>query len=423
MSIKGNIIVLRKSKVVENIASLGLIQIANFLIPLLIIPYIVRALGVEAIGKVGYAQAIISYLTIVVNYGFEYSATQDIAINKNNKDKIHAIFWSVIKNKALFLVFTFFVLFLLYFFFDKVKQDFALYFSIALMNIGVVLFPTWFFQGMENMKGMAIVNFLIKLFGSGMTVLFVSSPDDYLIYAILPSLAYVVFGTLAFVYVLKKYRLLPLKKDTASDKATLKKGLPIFLNNFFVSLYTTANFTILGFFVSEKDLGYYAGAHKIIMAVNIITVIPISMGFFPLMSKKFDESISLGFQHLKKILIVFGFISSLISILIFIFATQLVLFLLGNEFTESIVLLKYFSFTNFLVVTATLLTVQGLYGTKLQRHAPWIGLTLSIFCIALNLTLIPILGVKGSILSWIFTQILEILIVGTILRHFFKKNL
>ena len=78
------------NKLIENIASLGLIQVANFLIPLLIIPYIARALGVEAIGKVGYAQTIISYLTIIVNYGFEYSATQDIAIHKNDKKKHNA---------------------------------------------------------------------------------------------------------------------------------------------------------------------------------------------------------------------------------------------------------------------------------------------------------------------------------------------
>ena len=411
------------NKLIENIASLGLIQVANFLIPLLIIPYIARALGVEAIGKVGYAQTIISYLTIIVNYGFEYSATQDIAIHKNDKKKLHNIFWAVIKNKAIFLFFTFILLFFLYLFTDFVRQEPLLYLSVALMNIGIVLFPTWFFQGIEKMKGMAIFNFLIKLFGSGITVFLVSSPEDYIIYALLPSLSYVVFGFLSFVYIIKKYDLFPFKNDKEANQQALKKGFPIFLNTFFVSLYTTANFTILGFFVNDIDLGLYAGAYKIIMAINIITVSPISMGIFPLISQKFEDSLKSGFHFLKKILFLFGGLSAIISFITYIFAEELTLIILGKEFYASIDLLKYFSITTFLVILGTLLTVQGLYGAKLQRYAPWIGFILSVFCISLNFILIPILGVKGSILSWIFTQVLEIIIVSTILRIFFKKNL
>ena len=77
------------STILSNMASLGILQIANYIIPILVIPFIVRGLGVDKFGVVSYAQNIISYFTIIVTYGFEYSATRKIAINKNNPNAIN----------------------------------------------------------------------------------------------------------------------------------------------------------------------------------------------------------------------------------------------------------------------------------------------------------------------------------------------
>ncbi|MBO7635291.1 MAG: oligosaccharide flippase family protein, partial [Paludibacteraceae bacterium] len=68
------------SKILGNMASLSLLQIANYLIPIIVIPFIVRSLGVETVGKVSYAQNIIQYFTILITFGFDYSATRQIAI-------------------------------------------------------------------------------------------------------------------------------------------------------------------------------------------------------------------------------------------------------------------------------------------------------------------------------------------------------
>ena len=69
---------------VVNVFSLTLIQVANFIIPIVIVPYAIRTLGVEGFGSATYAQNIVAYLTILVNFGFEYSATQYVSINEND---------------------------------------------------------------------------------------------------------------------------------------------------------------------------------------------------------------------------------------------------------------------------------------------------------------------------------------------------
>ena len=145
-------IVAGNRQVVKNVTWLSVLQVANYLIPLLVIPYIVRVLGVELFGKVSYAQNIISYFTLIVNFGFEYSATRQIAICKDNHDKVRAVFWSVIRQKTVLLLVAFVGLLLLYVSFPKVHDDFRLYGLVFLLNIGVVLFPTWFFQGIEDSR-------------------------------------------------------------------------------------------------------------------------------------------------------------------------------------------------------------------------------------------------------------------------------
>ena len=103
-----------------------------------------------------------------------------------------------------------------------------------------------------------------------------------------------------------------------------------------------------------------------------------------------------------------------ISILTFLFSPLLVKILLGSEFLQSIPLLKIFSCLPFLVITASLCTVQGLYGLGFQQYAPFVGLSVGIICILLNLWLIPLYGMYGAAYSWIIAQALEIIISGGI---------
>jgi polysaccharide transporter, PST family len=401
---------------------LGVLQFANYLIPLLIIPYIVRVLGADTFGRITYAQNIISYFTLIVNFGFDYSATREIAVNKGNKPAITQIFWSVIKQKAALLLLTFVGLVILYFTFSKANSDFTLYLFVFLMNVGIVLFPTWFFQGMEEMGKMAIFNVLIKGVGLILTVVFVKSATDYLAYPLLTSLAYIGFGIGALVYVIKHFDIRYIKSDKIIDKNIFKRSFPIFLNSLFVSLYTTANITILGMYHSNYEIGIYGGAQKIIMAILMLTSMPINIAIFPTISREFEFSKVNGLRMLKKAILVVGAVSFLLCIFTYLLSPLFVNLLLGAEFKGSVILLKLFSVLPFLVIIASLLTVQGLYGMGLQKFAPFVGLFIGVFSVILNIIYIPKYGTIAAALNWIVAQTLEVLIVGAVIILYSKKH-
>lgn len=402
---------IKSSAVVKNTLSVGLVQAANYLIPIVIIPLVVRALGTEGFGKASYAQNIVSYLTILVNYGFEYSATQDVAVNRDNKEKLKSVFWTVMHFKALLLVASFAVLILLYATGGKVHEEPQLYLYAAIINIGVVLFPTWFFQGMEQMHKMALTNAAIKLLGAVLIVLLVKTADDYKIYILILSMSYVAVGAISFIYVIRHFGL-RYKTKIERNKDVVKKGFPVFLNNIFATLYSIGGVTVLGCFASDSDVGIYSGAHKMAMAVVFITSTPMTMALFPDISRRFEKSKREGWRYFKKCLTLTGIISLCVSITTFLISPHAVKILLGDEFAASENIFKILSPLPFLITVASMFTIQGLYGLKLYKYAPYVGGTVGIFCTVCNFILIPKYGMYGAAVSYLLSEILEIILSG-----------
>ena len=99
----------------------------------------------------------------------------------------------------------------------------------------------------------------------------------------------------------------------------------------------------------------------------------------------------------------------------FVVAPFVIPIIYGGGYEPAIEVLRWLSPLPFLVMVATLLTVQGLYGLGLHRFAPVVGLILAALCISVNLWLLPSLGVKAVCIGWNVAEVMECLIVGGIL--------
>ena len=399
----------------KNILSLGVLQVANYLIPFLVLPIISRILGASLFGSVSYAQNIVTYLTLLINYGFEYSATRQISIAREDKTKTDAIFWSVIAAKGMLLILSFAILAVLPFCMERVACDPKLYIYTALANIGIVFFPTWYLQGVQQMDKMAWANFFTKLLGAVLVLSLVREASAYRLYPLLMSASSILIGIGAMIYVIRHFGISRPVLSRQTLREVMQAGAPIFLNNVFVALYTTANMTILGMYAADDVIGYFSGAQRLIQALNMVVVMPVSMAVFPEISRRFAQSKALGAKFLKQVLLLAGAAAAIVSLITFLCAPLMIRIMYGAGFAPSIELLKWLSPIPFLVMIATLLTVQGLYGMGLQRWAPWVGIILAACCVGLNLWLLPLIGVKGVCISWIAAELLECLLVSSIL--------
>ena len=399
----------------RNITALSVLQIANYLIPFLVLPVVSRILGPALFGSVGYAQNIITYLTLLVNFGFEYSATRQIALAGEDKAKKNRLFWAVLSVKGCLLLLSFAILAVLPTFVPRIACDPKLYIYTALTNIGIVLFPTWYLQGEQQMDKMAWANFFTKLLGALLVIAIVREAAAYRWYPLLLSFASIIVGIGALIYVIRHFHIGRYECTRASIREVLAPSWPIFLNNVFVSLYTTVNMTLLGAFAADETIGYFSAAQRIILALNMVVVLPVSTAVYPEISRQFELSKRQGVQFLKHVLLYASLASAIVSLITFLTAPLVIRIVYGGGFGPAIDILRWLSPIPFLVMVATLLTIQGLYGMGLQKWAPWVGATLACCCIGLNLLLLPQLGVKGVCISWMVAEILECLLVGGIL--------
>lgn len=405
-----------RSRVGKNMTWLGLLQVANYLIPLIVIPVVARVLGTARFGQVSYAQNIITYLTIFITYGFEFSATRQIAVAKDNEREI---FWSVLAGKGFLLVSSYVILAFLPLFVPRMELDMRLYWYTALTNIGLTLFPTWYLQGKQDMRVMALMNFLVKLVGAVLVVLMVRTEDDYRIYPLLLSLASIGVGFMSLMYVIRRYDLR--FEGIGALKECMRQGWPIFLNNMCVSLYTTMNLTILGMLASDAEVGCFSGAQRLIQAVIMMTVMPVSTALFPKIAATYEADSQAGRRLMWCVLGAAAAVSAIVSLLVYGVAPWVVELMLGDKFAASLPLLRLMAPLPLLVMVATILTVQGVYALGLQRWAPLIGLLVAVVCISSNWMLIPIWGAAGAVAGWCIAELAEIVLDLVILFWFRLK--
>src|SRR5579864_8134340 len=93
-----------RRKLLGNMFWLYGLQGLNYLIPLAVLPYLVRVLGVERYGLVAFAQAFAQYFVILTDYGFNLSATKRIALMRDRHDEVSSLYWSVILIKLALML-------------------------------------------------------------------------------------------------------------------------------------------------------------------------------------------------------------------------------------------------------------------------------------------------------------------------------
>jgi PST family polysaccharide transporter len=396
---------LKHSRLLENFISLSTLQVANYILPLITLPYLVRVLGPEKFGLIAFAQAFIGYFNVLTDYGFNLSATRDISINRKDNDKVSEIFSSVIIIKFGLLILSLFIMTLIIFSFDKFRSEWPIYYLTFGMVIGQVLFPVWFFQGMEKMKYITFLNILARIIFTISIFIFVKNASDFLYVPILSSLGSIVAGILAFWIVFKDFGVKFRMPDFERVKFHLKEGWYIFISTVAISLYTTSNTFILGLFTNNIIVGYYSAAEKIIRAAQGL-LSPVSQTIFPHVSKLMNESKDAGIKFIRRITYLIGGLSFVISLVIFILANLIVEIILGSQYTESIIILRILAFLPFLVGLSNVFGIQTMLTLNYKKTFTNIIVFASGVNIFLAIILVPIYNDIGTSISVLITEMI-----------------
>jgi PST family polysaccharide transporter len=397
-----------KKRIVSNIISLGVIQGMTYLLPLFTFPYLIRVLGADKFGLIAFSNAVVAYFGLIIDYGFNLSATQDVALCRDDNKKLSIVFSGVVLSKFMLFLACIVLLILAILFFDILQRESLVYLISIGILFGQLLFPTWLFQGMESMRTLSILTISSKCFFTLLIFIFIKKPEDYWIVPLLNAVSSIIIGVISLILGIKIFKLTFLNVGKKIIIDQLKSGWHIFISRIFVNFYSTTNTIILGLFTNNIVVANYAIAEKIIQAIEGLFA-PITQGLYPYFSIEFSNSKLKYFKLFKKVNT-------------FLFVFSLLLFLLINYFSFEIInlIIKEKQYINVVVVILSILTISiitapfgpaytnAMIILNQKKEVLKIVRKTAVLNFILVIPLIYIWGAYGLAFSWVLCQVFHV---------------
>lgn len=153
--------ILSNKILVKNYFFVSILNVLALFLPLITYPYIISKLGDELYGYIVFSFTVITYIEMVAAWGFDISAVKDVAQYQHVKHRLNEIVSSVLYIRFIFCMFLLSLLVGALMLFDvKMKM---LYILFSGHCIASVLFPGWFFQGIQELKYVTYFQLICKL--------------------------------------------------------------------------------------------------------------------------------------------------------------------------------------------------------------------------------------------------------------------
>lgn len=392
-------------RLISNIISLAFVQGAGFLVPLFTLPYLIRVLGPESYGVLVVAQAVVQYFVIFSDYGFNLSATRAISIARDDFSQLSNIFSSVMLLKLLSLLLGFVILIVLISLIKSFQAHWQVYFACYLIVLGNVLFPFWFFQGLEQVRLVSLISVFARFIMFFSILILIKKPEDLLMAAILQSMPGIVSGILALILLKQKYSHIKFIMPSITDlKSRLSDGWTVFITTLSFTAYTSYGILLLGLFFGNATAGYYGAGEKVVRAISQGLFQPIHQALFPHAGFLANQSKEQLISFNKKLITLLAPIFLLLTGFFIFGSGWLVHTILDSRYNNAIVIISLMSLLPLFTVTSGILGANTLLVLGFNREISQIYTIIAVFSLVITSILVILFRQTGAALSAVITE-------------------
>lgn len=324
----------RNFRLFQNASSLFLLQGFNYILPLILLPYLTRILGIYVYGVYAFSISVIQVSNIFTDFGFNLSATYSISKNRYKKKYINKVIGSVYLIKIALCLFVSLLVLIFFIHYPK-YQEYKGFLCFSILPIaGLTFQPVWFFQGIEDMKYITIYTGLTKCLYVVLVIAFVKNPDHLIRIAYANGFCQTLAAIISW-RIIKKLGYSPKIPSFRFIKKVFDESKGFFLSRAAVATYTTAGSFFLGLFSSPKQVAIYSASEQLYKASQNI-FFPVIQALYPFMAHKPNYKLFfriLGFS----ILAVF-----VVCLVGYIFSPYIIEFVYGAQFIDSYRIFKVF---------------------------------------------------------------------------------
>lgn len=358
------------------------------LIGFITLPFITRTLGPEGYGAYSYLFVIVSYYGFFIDFGYLNYGTNKLCEKEDSGNVIGRI----LSLQILTAIISYAVIVLSgLIFLDKDKFLQILLFSLIFIPqiIAIKYFylaaNKLYYNSLAELSGQVIYAVLVFTF-------FSMKPEINILILIAVIQAFVI-GLVLFIPYIRKNKV-KLNLSLRDNLNTLKEAYKLGLSSKAEGITSSFIILITGMLLTEQAVGLYNASFKIYLI--LLTIIQgLSYAMMPLLLKNVKQTNSDNAGKLSVIFYSFITAGFVLSVMTFIFSDKIIHFMFGNDYADSIDILRWFSVTLFLwpfvMFTGLLLLALNEFGKLLI-----LSLVSMITSILFSLLLINVYGLIGS---------------------------
>lgn len=377
-----------RGRLIKNFLSLVSLRGLEFLIPLITIPYLLRTIGIDKYGMIGFGYAFAAYFGAIVQYGFNVTATRDIARNRTDILLVNKIFSTTFITSAILAITVIITAGMILITVPILRNDWQLLLLSLGQALAQSLFPIWLFQGMERMSFITYLNIGSKIAFIIGLVIIVHVPEDYLYVPLLSLLSATIMLIVSLWVGISIFKVEFQLPKLLEVRQTLIAGRHAFVNQFAPNLYNTTTTFMLGLVSSGHTVGLYSAATKIVDAASSIGYI-LSNTFLPYLSRTIENH-----KVFKRIMLVTGLLCTITLMASAEVIGRILHPVNGSEIAE---LVRYASPSVMMIFITLTFGTNYLMLCKRERLYGRITLYTSSAFFLLALVLVPLQGAIGGL--------------------------
>ena len=410
-----------KSEAAKDVIYLFVLQIVDKILPLVVIPYLMIVLGSEKYGYIGFSSAVIQYIILIVDFGFNLSATKKIAVaQQQGKLEVSKIFFSTFYAKLILLFISTCIVLIAIVAIASIKRYSSTILCMYPMVIGTVLTPTWLFQGIGRIRLLAIISSLSKLIILPLIFLFVNDNKDYNLAALIQSSVYFFAGLISVLIIIRLKLISLVKVPISSIKTEIQESFPLFLSSAATSAYTQLFTLILGLTSTPDVVGRYSSAEKIMRSLCFAIYNPINTAFYPRVSSLSSKNRQEAYRKLNKLVGLVLALMSLLSVVLFLFAKPISI-VLGDGYEGVNFLLKILSPAPIAIALGAVFGQMGLVAMGDKETVNHFR-TVYLYAALISLALVTILSWKLGDIGAAIALVLTEYFVFISMKYLYKKT-
>lgn len=397
-----------------------ILTLSAFLFPLITFPYVSRILFPAGMGRVSFANSVVSYFALFAQLGIPTYGIRACAKVRDDRLELTRVVHELFVINLVMSIFAYILLAMALFFIPRLRMEKTLILVISVTIIFNAVGMEWLYKALEQYTYITVRSLIFKVAGLVFLFLFVHEQKDVIIYGGITCFAASASSVMNFLHAHKYVGIKPV--GGYHFKRHFKAVMVFFAMSCATVIYTNLDTVMLGFMKTDEEVGYYNAAVKVkTILVSVVT----SLGavLLPRLSYYVEQGKKEEFERLAKKAMNFVILLAMPLMIYFIlFAREGILFLSGSAFENAVLPMQIIMPTLLLIGMTNVMGIQILVPTGKEKMVLVSEIAGAVTDLTANIILIPQFASAGAAAGTLFAELVVWIIQFAVLKNVIKKS-